>query len=90
MEHPFDVVLDVLRDGFSVTEVATSSGVSRQAVHTGLKRYEEGGLDVFGRAVRGDPGRRPSRPLGRSRHASSYLTTAAPARSSIEGAGAAG
>lgn len=44
MEQRYDAVLGVLRDGFTVTEVATKFGVSRQSVHTWLKRYESGGL----------------------------------------------
>lgn len=48
MEQRYDAVLGVLRDGFSVTEVATKFGVSRQAVHAWLKRYEEGGLEALG------------------------------------------
>ncbi len=43
MEQRYDAVLGVIRDGFTVTEVATKFGVSRQAVHAWLKRYEEGG-----------------------------------------------
>src|SRR5664280_1383575 len=48
MEQRCDAVLGVIRDGFSVTEVAQKFGVSRQAVHTWLKRYEEGGLEALG------------------------------------------
>ena len=48
MEQRYDAVLGVIRDGFSVTEVAQKFGVSRQAVHTWLKRYEEGGLGALG------------------------------------------
>jgi transposase InsO family protein len=47
MEQRYDAVLGVLRDGFNVTEVALKFGVSRQAVHQWLKRYEEGGLDAL-------------------------------------------
>ncbi len=47
MEQRYDAVLGVLRDGFSVTEVAQKFGVSRQAVHLWLKRYEEGGLEAL-------------------------------------------
>jgi transposase InsO family protein len=47
MEQRYDAVLGVLRDGFSVTEVATKFGVSRQTVHSWLKRYEEGGLEAL-------------------------------------------
>jgi transposase len=41
MEQCYDAVLGVIRDGFSVTEVAQKFGVSRQSVHTWLQRYEE-------------------------------------------------
>jgi predicted DNA-binding protein YlxM (UPF0122 family) len=34
MEQRYDAVLGVIRDGFSVTEVAQKFGVSRQSVHT--------------------------------------------------------
>ena len=33
MEQLYDAVLGVIRDGFTVTEVAQKSGVSRQSVH---------------------------------------------------------
>jgi transposase InsO family protein len=48
MEQRYDAVLGVIRDGFSVTEVAQKFGVSRQAVHSWLKRYEAGGLEALG------------------------------------------
>jgi transposase InsO family protein len=48
MEQRYDAVLGVIRDGFTVTEVAAKFGVSRQAVHSWLKRYEEGGLEALG------------------------------------------
>ncbi len=44
MEQRYDAVLGVIRDGFSVTEVARRFGVSRQSVHSWLQRYERGGL----------------------------------------------
>jgi transposase-like protein len=34
MEQRYDAVLGVLRDGFTVTEVAKKFGVSRQSVHS--------------------------------------------------------
>jgi hypothetical protein len=40
MEQRYDAVLGVIRDGFTVTEVAQKFGVSRQSVHTWLARYE--------------------------------------------------
>src|ERR1700722_7179600 len=47
MEQRYDAVLGVIRDGFTVTEVAQKFGVSRQSVHTWLQRYEEGGLEAL-------------------------------------------
>jgi transposase-like protein len=38
MEQRYDAVLGVLRDGFSVTEVARKFNVSRQSVHAWLAR----------------------------------------------------
>jgi len=42
VEQRYDAVMGVIRDGFTVTEVARKFGVSRQSVHAWLKRYEEG------------------------------------------------
>lgn len=47
MEQRYDAVLGVIRDGFSVTEVATKFGVSRQSVHAWLRRYDEGGVEAL-------------------------------------------
>ena len=47
MEQRYEAVLGVLRDGLSVSEVAEAFGVSRQAVHMWLRRYESGGLDAL-------------------------------------------
>lgn len=47
MEQRYDAVLGVIRDGFTVSEVALKFGVSRQSVHTWMKRYEEGGLEAL-------------------------------------------
>jgi transposase len=44
IEQRCDAVLGVIRDGFSVTEVARKFVVSRQSVHTWLQRYEEVGF----------------------------------------------
>ena len=51
MEQRYDAVLGVIRDGFTVTEVAQKFGVSRQSVHTWMQRYEEGGLEALGALV---------------------------------------
>ena len=38
MEQRYDTVLGVIRDGFTVTEVAQKFGVGRQSVHAKLRR----------------------------------------------------
>ena len=48
MEQRYDAVLGVIRDGYTVTEVAQKFGVSRQSVHSWIKRYEVGGLEGLG------------------------------------------
>ncbi|MHB2028404.1 MAG: IS481 family transposase [Acidimicrobiales bacterium] len=47
MEQRYDAVLGVIRDGFTVTEVAQKFGVSRQTIHAWLARYEAGGLEAL-------------------------------------------
>jgi transposase InsO family protein len=47
MEQRYDAVLGVIRDGYSVREVAQAYGVSRQSVHAWLARYEAGGLPAL-------------------------------------------
>jgi transposase InsO family protein len=47
MAQRYDAVLGVIRDGYSVSEVALAYGVSRQSVHAWLARYEEGGLPAL-------------------------------------------
>lgn len=44
MEQRYQAVLAVTQDGWKVVEVARKLGVSRQAVHGWLARYEAGGL----------------------------------------------
>jgi transposase-like protein len=46
-EQRFNAVMQVLRDGLTVIEVADRYGVSRQAVHSWLRRYRTGGLDAL-------------------------------------------
>ena len=46
-EQRFNAVMEVLRDGLTVIEVAERYGVSRQAVHSWLRRYRTGGLDAL-------------------------------------------
>lgn len=38
IEQRYDAVLGVIRDGFTVTEVAQKFGVGRQSVHAKLRR----------------------------------------------------
>jgi transposase InsO family protein len=47
LEQRYDAVLGVIRDGYSVKEVAEAYGVSRQSVHAWLARYEKGGLPAL-------------------------------------------
>jgi transposase len=47
VEQRFNAVMEVLRDGLKVIEVADRYGVSRQAVHGWLRRYAAGGLDAL-------------------------------------------
>jgi transposase InsO family protein len=44
VEQRYQAVLEVVRDGATVVDVARRSGVSRQTVHAWLKRYAAGGL----------------------------------------------
>jgi transposase InsO family protein len=48
VEQRYNAVMEVLRDGQQVVEVAERYGVSRQAVHRWLRRYQQGGLDALG------------------------------------------
>ena len=47
-EQRYQAILAVIRDGRTVTEVASEWRVSRQTVHTWLSRYEAGGLEELG------------------------------------------
>lgn len=44
-EQRYKAVLAVISDGRSITEVAASWGISRQTLHTWLRRWESGGLE---------------------------------------------
>ena len=46
MEQPYDAVTMVMRDGFSVTEIAVKFNVTRQTVYRWLAKYEEEGLEA--------------------------------------------
>jgi transposase InsO family protein len=46
-EQRFNAVMEVIRDGLKVIEVAERYGVSRQTVHGWLRRYATGGLDAL-------------------------------------------
>jgi transposase InsO family protein len=48
MEQRYDAVTMVMRDGFSITEVAAKFNVSRQTVYRWLAKYQEGGLEALG------------------------------------------
>ena len=45
VEQRYDAVMEVVRDGRTVTEVAERWGVSRQSVYAWLDRYAAGGLE---------------------------------------------
>jgi transposase InsO family protein len=47
-EQRYQAILAVIRDGRTVTEVASEWRVSRQTMHTWLSRYEAGGLEELG------------------------------------------
>jgi transposase InsO family protein len=47
VEQRFNAVMEVIRDGLTVIEVADRYGVSRQTVHGWLRRYAAGGLDAL-------------------------------------------
>jgi len=47
MEQRYQAVLAVIQDGWKVVEVAERLGVSRQAVHAWIARYEAGGLSAL-------------------------------------------
>jgi transposase len=45
VEQRYDAVMEVVRDGRTVTEVAERWGVSRQSVYAWMERYVAGGLE---------------------------------------------
>jgi transposase len=47
MEQRYQAVMAVVQDGWKITEVADRLGVSRQAVHKWIARYEQGGLSAL-------------------------------------------
>ena len=47
MEQRYDAVTMVMRDGFSVTEIAAKFNVTRQTVYRWLAKYEAGGLEAL-------------------------------------------
>jgi transposase len=55
MEQRYQAVMAVVQDGWKMTEVADRLGVSRQAVHKWIARYEAGGLPA-----RADRSHRPN------------------------------
>ena len=46
-EQRYKAVLEVISQGRTVVEVASQFGVSRQTVHSWLRRYEDGGLEAL-------------------------------------------
>jgi transposase InsO family protein len=46
-EQRYQAVLAVIEDGLQVTEAAVKAGVTRQALHSWLSRYAEGGLEAL-------------------------------------------
>ena len=44
MEQRYQAVSAVIHDGFSIVEVASRFGVSRQTIHSWLFKYEKSGL----------------------------------------------
>jgi transposase-like protein len=47
MEQRYQAVMAVIQDGWKVSEVAERIGVSRQAIHKWIARYEQGGLPAL-------------------------------------------
>jgi transposase len=47
MEQRYQAVMAVVQDGWKITEVADRLGVTRQAVHKWIARYEAGGLQAL-------------------------------------------
>jgi transposase InsO family protein len=47
MEQRYQAVMAVVQDGWKITEVADRLGVTRQAVHKWIVRYEAGGLPAL-------------------------------------------
>ena len=48
VEQRYQAVLEVLKDGVPIVEVAARFGVTRQSVHRWLKRYAAEGLGRLG------------------------------------------
>jgi transposase len=44
MEQRYQAIMAVVHDGWKITEVAERLGVTRQAVHRWIARYDAGGL----------------------------------------------
>ena len=45
VEQRYDAVMEVVRDGRTVTEVAERWGISRQSLYAWMNRYAAGGLE---------------------------------------------
>ena len=64
MEQRYDAVMEVLKEGRTVVEVAARYGVSRQSVHNWITRYQEEGIEALANRSsrpRGCPTRCPPR-----------------------------
>lgn len=48
MEQRYDAVNMVMREGFSITDIAAKFNVSRQTVYRWMAKYQEGGLEALG------------------------------------------
>ena len=66
MEQRYNAVTMVMRDGFSVTEIAAKFNVTRQTVYRWLAKYE-GGASRRSRTSPTDPVTSPTRWTRRSR-----------------------
>jgi transposase len=47
MEKRYGAVTMVMRDGFSITDIAAKFNVTRQTVYRWLAKYEAGGLEAL-------------------------------------------
>lgn len=67
VEHRYQVVLAMIRDGVGVSEVASRLSVSRRAVHRWLRRYDDQGLARLADRSTETPGAAKAAPWAASR-----------------------